>query len=117
MLASLWIGRLRIAIALLLATVPWSVRAQTTQSENLRQFVSELKACVRAHAPAAQAAGVQTTSDAVDFFIKACIPPVRLSDLVSANAASADLGAVPPGMFRHVIGDEWAALMEEKRTR
>jgi hypothetical protein len=112
--AGLWIGRLRIAIALLLATVRWSLRAQTTQSENLRQFVSELKACVRTYAPAAQVAGVQATSDAVDFFIKACILLVRLSDL---PPASADLGAVPPGMFRQRIGDERAAVMEEKRAR
>jgi hypothetical protein len=75
---------LRTAIALLLATVPWSVSAQTAvQNENLRQVISKLETCVRTYSPAAQAAGIQKTSDAIDFFIKTCAPA-----LVIWNASS-----------------------------
>jgi len=101
---------LRTAIALLLATVPLSVSAQTGQNEKLRQVVSNLKACVRGYAATAQAAGVQTTGDAVDFFIKTCGP--SLSDLAPEN-----VGAIPPGMLRIAIRDEWAAFIEETHTR
>jgi len=106
----LWIGPLRTAVTLLLATLPWSVSAQTAHNEKLRQVVSNLRACVRAYAPTAQAAGVQTTSDAVNFFIKTCSPP--LSDLAPEN-----VGAIPPGTLRIAIGDEWTAFIEETRTR
>ena len=46
---------LRTAITLLLATVPWSVSAQTAQNENLKEVISNRRACVRTYAPAAQA--------------------------------------------------------------
>ena len=105
----LWIGPLRAAITLLLATVSWSVLAQTAQDENLRQVVSRLRSCVRTNAPSAQAAGVQNTSDAVNFLIKTCSPP--LSELDPTN-----IGAVPPGMFRRAIGEEWSAFVEKTRT-
>lgn len=102
----------------------WSVSAQTTaQNENLLQVISKLKACVRTYAPAA---GEQKTSDAINFFIKTCIPPVDV--LGNAGAAPArpgmlslsdlaNVGAVPPGMFRRVIGEEWASFIEETRAR
>ena len=124
---NLWTGQLRTAITLLLATAPWSVSAQTAaQTENLLQVISKLKTCVRTYAPAAQAAGVQKPSDAINFFIKTCIPPVSV--LGNADAASAgpgtlslsdlaNVGAMPPGIFRRVIGEEWASLVEETRAR
>lgn len=124
---NLWTGPLRTAITLLLATVPWSVSAQTTaQTENLLQVIFKLKTCVRTHAPVAQAAGVQKPSDAINFFIKTCIPPASV--LGNADAASAEpgtlslsdlnnVGAMPPGVFRRIIGEEWASLVEETRAR
>ena len=101
--------------------------AQTAaQNENLLQVISKLKTCVRTYAPAAQAAGVQKTSDAINFFIKTCTPPVGV--LANAGAAPAgpvmlslsdlaNVGAMPPGIVRRVIGEEWASFVEETRTR
>jgi hypothetical protein len=102
-------GPLRIVIALLLVTVPWSVSAQTTQSENLRQVISRLRTCVRTYAPAAQAAGLQMTGDAFKFFTDKCGPP--LSDLAPTN-----VGAVPPGILRRAISEEWTDFASEKRS-
>lgn len=124
---NLWTGPLRTAITLLLATVPWSVSAQTAaQNENLLQLLSKLKSCVRANAPAAQAAGMKNTSDATDFFIKTCIPPIVFpGDSAAApprpgmlsQSDFANMGATPPGILRRVVGEEWASFVEEARTR
>jgi hypothetical protein len=101
---------LRTAIALLLATVPLSVSAQTPQNEQRRQVISNLKACVRTHAPEAQAAGVQTIGDPVNYFIRVCSPPI--TDLDPAK-----VGAIPPGIFRVTIREEWNTITEGTRTR
>jgi hypothetical protein len=123
----LWTGPLRTAITLLLVSVPWSVSAQTAaQNENLQQVISKLKTCVRTYAPDAQTVGVEKTDDAINFFIKTCIPP--LGHLANAGAAPLrpgmlslsdldNVGAVPPGLFRRVVGEEWAAFVEETRAR
>jgi hypothetical protein len=120
------IGQLRTVIALLLATVPWSVLAQTAQDENLKEVISKLRACVRTYAPAAQAAGMQNTSDAINFFIETCTPPLTVSALINPGAAPrprpgmlslsdyANVGAVPPpGIFRRVIGEEWPPSLKK----
>jgi hypothetical protein len=111
---------LRTAITLLLATVSWPVSAQTAaQNENLLQLLSKLRICVRANAPAAHAAGMKNTSDATDFLIKRCIPPLVL--LGDADAAPprpgmlsqsdfGNVGAMPPGILRRVVGEEWGML-------
>jgi hypothetical protein len=52
---------------------------------------------------------MQTTNDAVNFFIERCSP---LNDLVAANVE-----AVPPGMFRNAVVDEWTAFIEKTRAR
>jgi hypothetical protein len=111
---NLRISPLRTAIILLLATVPWSVSAQTAQSEKLQQVISDLRTCVRTYAPAAQAAGVQNTNAAVNFFDKTCLTDFSrpLSDRAPSN-----LGAVPPGIFRLAIGEEWAAFIKQAGTR
>jgi hypothetical protein len=123
----LWIGQLRTAIALLLATVPWSVSAQTAaQNEKLAQVIAKLKTCVGIYAPTAQAAGMQKTSDAINFFIEICTPPIDV--LGNGGAASArpgalsrsdfaNVGAIPPGIFRRVTGEEWVSFVEKTRTR
>jgi hypothetical protein len=123
----LWSGPSRTAITLLLATEPWSVSAQTAaQDQNLLQLLSKLKICVRANAPDAQAAGMKNTGDATDFFIKTCMPPIVL--LGDAGVAPprpgmlsqsdfANMGGMPPGILRRVVGEEWASFVEETRTR
>lgn len=81
---------------------PLSVSAQGGQNAKLQQVVSNLSACVRAHASMARAAGVQTRSEAVDFFRERCRPPL-------GEFAPANVGAIPPGLFPATIGDEWVA--------
>jgi hypothetical protein len=108
--------------------VPWSVLAQTTQDENLKAVISKLRACVRTYAPAAQTAGMQNAGDAINFFIETCSPGI--STIVNPRAENsspppgalspsdfANTGAVAPGIFRRVIGKEWAAFVEETRAR
>jgi hypothetical protein len=120
-----WIGPLRTAITLLLAIVPWSVSAQTTaQNENLLKVITKLKACVQTYTPAAQAAGVQTTGDAINFFMKTCTPPIGVLGSAAPTGPGMlsqsdfdNIGAIPPGIFRRAVKDEWATFIEETRTR
>jgi hypothetical protein len=119
---------LRTLIALLFVTVPWSVSGDTAQDENLKAVISKLKACVRTYTPAAEAAAM-ANADAVHFFIETCTPPLTVSALINPGAVPsprpgmlsqsdfADLGPVPPGIFRRVISEEWAAFVEETRAR
>ena len=95
---------MRTAIALLLATLSWSASAQTAQDQNLQQVISALRTCVQTNAPSAQTAGVQDTEDVFDFFFKKCGP--ALSDLDPAK-----VGAIPPGIFRRAVGEEWRAFV------
>jgi type II secretory pathway pseudopilin PulG len=103
----MWIGVPRTAIALLLTTVSWSASAQTAQNEQLRQVISNLKTCVRMRAPEAQANGVDTTGDAVEYLVRTCSP--RVTELEN-------VGAVPPGIFRITIDEECAAFVKRKST-
>jgi hypothetical protein len=112
------------SVMLLLAALPGSAGAQTAPNEKLQQVISKLRSCVRTHAPAAQAAGMRNSSDAINFFLKVCISlPPGFADageaLPGALSSSdlADVGAVPPGIFRRVAGEEWASFVEQTRTR
>jgi hypothetical protein len=72
---------------------------------------------------------MQNTSDAINFFIETCTPPLTVSALINPGAAPpprpgtlslsdlANVGAMPPGIFRRVIGEEWADFTEQPRTR
>jgi len=46
----------------------------------------------------------------VSYFIRVCSPPI--TDLDPAK-----VGAVPPGIFRVAIAEEWKIITEETRTR
>jgi hypothetical protein len=114
---------LKTAITVLLAIAPWSVSAQpASQNENLLQLLSKLRTCVRAHASAAEAAGTEDTNNTINFFLKACVSPVS-AFLGGASAAQiepgmisrndfdpAKVGAIPPGIFRRVIREEWVSV-------
>jgi hypothetical protein len=118
---------LKPAITLLLATLPWSVSAQTAvQNENLLQLLSKLRTCVRANAPTAQAAGMKNTSEATNFVIKTCTPgSIFLGDASTALAGPgtlslndfANVGPMPPGILRRVAREEWVSFVEGTRTR
>jgi hypothetical protein len=115
---------LRTAIALLLATLLWPVSAQTAQNENLNQYISKLRACARAHAPEAQAAGVRTPNEAANYFFKVCVLVVGLilmgSDVDQKKRLDDDLkevGPLPPGIIRIAFREEWAAFIENTGSR
>jgi hypothetical protein len=95
----LWMGQLRTAITLLLATLLWPVSAQTAQNVNLNEEISKLRACARARAPEAQAAGVRTSDEAANYFFEACIPVLGLFLMGS----DVDL--------RIAFSEEWNAFM------
>lgn len=103
----MWIDLPRTAIVLVLATASWSASAQTAQNEQLRQVISNLKTCVRMRAPEAQANGADTTADAVEYLIRTCGP--RVTELEN-------VGAIPPGIFRITIDEEWAAFVKRERA-
>ena len=121
--------RLRIPVALLLATASWSVSAQTSGNEKLDEVIAKLRACIRMYAPAARAAGTQNAPDAINFLIETCIPPVRVSDLTDPGATPspqpgalspsdlANVGAIPPGLFRRVVNEDWADILDQSRKR
>src|SRR5581483_9674646 len=58
-----------------------SVSAQVTKRDRLDQVTANLSACVQTYAPAASAAGVRTTKDAVDYFKRICMPSPEAVDL------------------------------------
>jgi hypothetical protein len=72
---------------------------------------------------------MQNTSNVINFFIEACTPPLTLSVLTNPGVVPsprpgmlslsdyANVGAVPPGIFQRVIGEEWVAFIEQTRLR
>jgi hypothetical protein len=125
MVRNLRSGPLRTSIVMLLATVAWSVSAQTAaRNENLNEEISKLRACARAHAPEAQAAGVRTPNEAANYFFKACIPVLGLilmgSDADQKKRLDDDPkegGALTPGKIRIAFREEWAAFIERTDKR
>jgi hypothetical protein len=94
------------SVVLLLAALPGSVSAQAAPNEKLAQVISKLGSCVRTFAPAAEAAGMRNSSNAINFFLKICITlPQGFADageaLPGALSSSdlADVGAVPLAYF------------------
>jgi len=121
--------RLMSTACLLLATMSLPVSAQTTQDEKLAQVLSKLRACVRTNAPAAQQAGIKTIGEAAEFFQKKCFPPLVFSLGQNTDAGQntspgqiteldlKGVGAMPPGIYRRVVSEEWTAAIEEARPR
>ncbi|MGJ4923971.1 hypothetical protein ACQR0Y_25165 [Bradyrhizobium oligotrophicum] len=103
------VDALRTAIASLLVTAALLVSARA-ENDNLRQVVSNLKACVRTYAPTVKAAGFRTADDAVNLFIERCGP--RASFLAPEN-----VGAIPPGLLRDAVRDEWSAFIGDAQPR
>jgi hypothetical protein len=112
------------SVILLLAALPGSASAQTAPNEKLQQVISKLRSCVRTYAPAAQTAGAENFGDAINFFLKICINlPPGFADAGAAlpgtlsSSDLADVGAVPPGIFRRITREEWTNFVEQTRTR
>lgn len=67
------------------------------------------------HAPDAQAAGVRTLDDAASYAMRACLP--LLGIFLDPNASSkweVAVEALPPGIFRAVLREEWGNFMGQK---
>jgi hypothetical protein len=93
-----------------LAFVTEPASAQAGQNERLGEIIAKLRACVRAHAPEVQEPAAKGIGNAIDYFIEVCSPPITSLD-------PAQVGAVPPGIFRITITEEWNTITGEKQKR
>ena len=105
------IMRCMIEITVLAVAVAWPSLASAGDNAALEK----LRVCVRSHAPAARAAGIQAVDEAVQYFERACLPDAGQIPLVAlflgSDRAVEPAEAVPPGSFRAVIREEAAAFL------
>ncbi len=103
---------MRAAILISLLTLLPQLSAQTHHGE--QPSVSRFRACVRLHAPDAQAAGVRTPEDAASYAMKACMPLFGIFLDPNASSKAEVLEEVlPPGIFRAVLKEEWRDFVEQ----
>lgn len=105
-------GPMRITLSIMLLMLPFSVSAQTPQGE--QPSVSRFRVCVRSHASDARAAGVRTLDDAANYFIKVCLPLFGI--FLGPNDALKE-EALPPGIYRSVLREEWRDFTESGNGR
>jgi hypothetical protein len=118
--SSKWDWPLKNVIALLLTSLPWTASAQTAvQSDSLQELLLKLRACVRANAPAMQAAGIKNVNEATNLLSGKCGPQSGL--LIGPGKLSLDdfanVGPLPPGILRRAASEEWVSFIEETRAR
>lgn len=92
---------------------PLSAQTHNDESPSVTRF----RACVRMHAPDAQAAGVRTLEDAVSYAMKACLPlfGIFLDPNASSKGEVAE-EALPPGVFRAVLRQEWGNFLGQRNS-
>lgn len=96
---------MKLAISLLLLTLPCVASAQTTApTDRHGEVVANLRACVRDHAASAQA----TEADPLTYLVGICR---------SQTGDMTGISPVPPGIFRRVVSEEWAAFLKEQSQR
>lgn len=87
---------------------------QANDDGALQQHVSDLRTCVRSHAAEVYALGIRATRDAEELFLNRC-GKTTLNDLFASiklnELATSKLPAVPPGIFRMAVREEWAAFL------
>lgn len=69
------------------------------------------------HAHDAQAAGIRTFDDAASYAMRACL--AVFGSLLDPNAPSKGVAAeeaLPPGIFRAVIREEWSNFLGQKSS-
>jgi hypothetical protein len=91
----------------------WPALAQTgALGADIESEIAELRGCVRVHAPEARAAGVTSAEDVHTFFVPRCFPSIgQFMQGKPIAPPQHKLAALPPGLFWHVIQDEWAAAL------
>jgi hypothetical protein len=92
--------------------LPISALAQTSADEQLSAY----RACARAHAPEAQAAGARTPDEGVAYFGKVCLPTLGLS-LGSNDISKGKPEPLAPGILRVLFREEWIAFIEGAANR
>jgi hypothetical protein len=101
---------LKATVLVLLLMLPWSVAAQTPRPDT--PYAANFRACVRSHAADAQAAGVRTANEVMDYFEKVCLPSfseiLQGSSNTSPPLDNIPMGeAVQPGLLRVIVKEEW----------
>lgn len=107
---------MRAALLVLLLMLPLSVTAQAPQGE--KPYVSDFRICVRAHTADAQAAGVLTVDEAATYAMKMCAPLFGVfleSNNTSPRPSIPAEEAVPPGLFRAIVREEWGDFLERNK--
>ena len=103
---------MRAAVLVLLLALPFSVTAQTPQAE--QSSVSRFRDCVRSHAADAKAAGVRTAGEAANYAMKMCAP---LFGVFLGLPTTSEEEALPPGIYRQIIREEWGDFLEQRGKR
>ncbi|MCP1767921.1 hypothetical protein ABIF64_004251 [Bradyrhizobium japonicum] len=69
------------------------------------------------HAHDAQAAGIRTLEDAASYAMRACLPlfGIFLDPSASSKGEVAE-EALPPGIFRAVLREEWGNFLGQKNS-
>jgi hypothetical protein len=103
-----------VAAAFLLTAGP-SFGQQAHDDGPLQQLLSGLRACVRSHAAGVYALDIRATRDAEELLLNRCGKTV-LNDLFGSivlnERATSKVPAVPPGIFRATVREEWAAFLD-----
>ena len=93
---------------------------QPDEDGGLQEFLSDLRACVRSNAAEVYDLGIRATRDAEELFLNRCSKPT-LNGLFGRTAldgrATPKLKAMPPGILRRTVRDEWAAFLNEKNSK
>lgn len=95
-------------VAILISLLAFSPQLVAQTHDEKQPSGSHFRACVRLHAPDAQAAGVRTAEDAASYAMKACMPMFGI--FLDTNASSkAEIleEAPPPGSYRVILREEW----------
>jgi hypothetical protein len=108
-----------VAAAFLLTAGP-SFGQQAHDDGPLQQLLSGLGACVRSHAAGVYALGIRATRDAEELLLDRCgktvlndlFGSIALNERAANERATSKLPAVPPGIFRVTVREEWAAFLD-----
>lgn len=116
---NIWERPLRAAVLASLLMLPFSAAAQTPQDE--KPYVSDFRACVRLNTTGARAAGVRTEDQAVDYALKRCMPLFGVFmgsvNTLPLSSSIPEGEAVPPGLFRVIVRQEWGDFIGRRNKQ